>query len=137
MKTSPYTGYKYRTYRNLYDADGKLISSAYEATSDYKARNRVILRGPAVEETLEPEELPDQPTDPTGESGANPDGTNSDGANPDSANSDGTDSQAPETGDEPSSGAEGAPSAPQNGETSGTVSEEETPPLVVDLTPPA
>ena len=137
VKTSPYTGYKYRTYRNLYDADGKLISSAYEATSDYKARNRVILRGPAVEETLEPEELPDQPTDPTGESGANPDGTNSDGANPDSANSDGTDSQAPETGGEPSSGAEGAPSAPQNGETSRTVSEEETPPLVVDLTPPA
>ena len=49
VKTTPYTGYKYRTYRNVYDADGKLISSTYEATSDYKARNQVILRGPAVE----------------------------------------------------------------------------------------
>ena len=49
VKTTPYTGYKYRTYRNVYDANGKLISSTYEATSDYKSRNQVILRGPAVE----------------------------------------------------------------------------------------
>ena len=49
VKTTPYTGYKYRTYRNVYDANGKLISSTYEATSDYKSRNKVILRGPAVE----------------------------------------------------------------------------------------
>lgn len=47
VKTTPYTGSKYRTYRNLYDGDGRLISSSYEATSDYKARNKVILRGPA------------------------------------------------------------------------------------------
>lgn len=47
VKTTPYTGYKGRTYRNLYDGDGKLISSTYEATSDYKVRNKVILRGPA------------------------------------------------------------------------------------------
>ena len=26
VKTTPYTGYKYRTYRNVYDANGKLIS---------------------------------------------------------------------------------------------------------------
>ncbi|MFR5405558.1 MAG: G5 domain-containing protein [Oscillibacter sp.] len=30
VKTTPYTGYKYRTYRNVYDANGKLISSTYE-----------------------------------------------------------------------------------------------------------
>lgn len=48
VKTTPYTGSKWKTYRNLYDGDGKLISSTYEATSDYKARNKVILRGPAV-----------------------------------------------------------------------------------------
>lgn len=47
VKTTPYTGSKWKTYRNLYDADGKLISSTYEDTSDYKARNKVILRGPA------------------------------------------------------------------------------------------
>lgn len=50
VKTTPYTGYKVRTYRNLYDANGKLISSTYEATSDYKVRNKVIARGPALPE---------------------------------------------------------------------------------------
>ena len=49
VKTTPYTGSKWRTYRNLYDAGGKLISSSFEASSDYKARNKVILRGPAVQ----------------------------------------------------------------------------------------
>ena len=69
VKTTPYTGYKYRTYRNVYDADGKLISSTYEATSDYKSRNQVILRGPAVETAGGDAQLPDgattTPTDPT------------------------------------------------------------------------
>lgn len=46
VKTTPYTGSKWKTYRHLYDANGKLISSSYEATSDYKARNKVILKGP-------------------------------------------------------------------------------------------
>ena len=65
VKTSPYTGYKYRTYRNVYDADGKLISSAYEATSDYKARNKVILRGPVIDVPAGGEtELPVDPSDP-------------------------------------------------------------------------
>ena len=66
IKTSPYTGYKYRTYRNVYDADGKLISSTYEATSDYKARNKVILRGPVIDVPAGGEtELPVDPGDPT------------------------------------------------------------------------
>ena len=46
VKTTPYTGSKWKTYRHLYDAGGSLISSSYEDTSDYKARNKVILRGP-------------------------------------------------------------------------------------------
>ena len=50
VKTTPYTGSKWKTYRNLYDANGKLISSTYEDTSDYKARNKVILKGPAPAE---------------------------------------------------------------------------------------
>ena len=66
VKTTPYTGYKYRTYRNVYDADGKLISSTYEATSDYKARNKVILRGPVIDVPAGGEtELPVDPGDPT------------------------------------------------------------------------
>ena len=50
VKTTPYTGSKWKTYRHLYDADGKFISTSYEATSDYKARNKVILKGPAPAE---------------------------------------------------------------------------------------
>ena len=50
VKTTPYTGSKWKTYRNLYDANGKLISSTYEDTSDYKARNKVILKRPAKAE---------------------------------------------------------------------------------------
>lgn len=55
VTTTPYTGYKVKSYRNVYSADGKLISSTYEATSDYKVRNKVISRGPA---------LPEQPETP-------------------------------------------------------------------------
>ena len=51
VTTTPYTGYKVKSYRNVYDADGKLISSTYEATSDYKVRNKVISRGPALPQT--------------------------------------------------------------------------------------
>ena len=57
--------YKYRTYRNVYDANGKLISSTYEATSDYKSRNKVILRGPAVEPADGGAQIPTDTTDPT------------------------------------------------------------------------
>ena len=42
---TPYTGYKVETYRNLYDGNGKLISSTFEASIDYKVRNQVIARG--------------------------------------------------------------------------------------------
>ena len=46
VSVTPYTGYKYNTYRNIYDGDGNLISSKFEAVSDYKVRNQVILRNP-------------------------------------------------------------------------------------------
>ena len=52
-KTSPYTGYKVRTYHTIYAADGTVLDTHYEATSDYKVRNRVILRPPAA--VTEPE----------------------------------------------------------------------------------
>lgn len=48
VKTTPYTGYKVRSFRNVYSADGSLISSNFEANSDYKSRNRVILYGPGA-----------------------------------------------------------------------------------------
>ena len=45
VKVTPYTGYKVITFRNLYDADGNLISSKQEATSDYKVRDKLVLVG--------------------------------------------------------------------------------------------
>lgn len=48
VKTTPYTGYKVETYRNLYDGSGNLVSSTFEASSDYKVRNKIISKGPAL-----------------------------------------------------------------------------------------
>ena len=50
VTTSAYTGHKVQTYRELYDGDGDLISKTKESYSYYKARNRVITRGPALPE---------------------------------------------------------------------------------------
>ena len=38
---TPYTGYLVKTYRNVYAGDGTLISSTFEATSDYEKRDRI------------------------------------------------------------------------------------------------
>ena len=85
VKTSPYTGYKVRTYRNVYSADGKLISSTFEASSDYKVRNKVIIRGTKEVEdvpTVNPG-TPENPgtTDPGTTTPENP-GTTDPGATP-------------------------------------------------------
>lgn len=65
---SGYTGYKVKSYRNVYSGDGKLISSTLEATSDYKSRNEIILVGtknrPADTAPTAPT-TPDQPTETT------------------------------------------------------------------------
>ncbi len=45
QKQSGYTGHKVETYRNVYSADGKLISSDLEAVSNYSKRDRIILVG--------------------------------------------------------------------------------------------
>jgi vancomycin resistance protein YoaR len=47
VKTTPYTGCKVKTYQTIYAADGTVLDSHYEATSDYKVRNKVVLRPPA------------------------------------------------------------------------------------------
>ena len=48
VKTTPYTGSKWRTYHTIYDKDGKILDRHYEATSDYKVRNKVILQAPTA-----------------------------------------------------------------------------------------
>lgn len=73
VEQTAYTGYKVKTYRNVYAGDGTLISSEFEASSNYKARNRIVLVGKAAEtETPAPDSgevtpAPDageEPTDP-------------------------------------------------------------------------
>jgi len=71
---SPYTGYEYETFRNVYSADGELISSKKEDYSFYSFRNKIITVGygnPRIPEDYEyPEgtvfpELPEpEPEDP-------------------------------------------------------------------------
>ena len=53
VKVTPYTGYRVKTYRNIFDGSGNLISSDVEAISDYKHRNRLVLVGPPKEEVPE------------------------------------------------------------------------------------
>ena len=49
VKVTPYGGAKVKSYRNVYDKNGQLVSSAFEASSDYKVRNKVILQAPAAQ----------------------------------------------------------------------------------------
>ena len=53
-KTTPYTGYKVKAYRNVYDKDGNLISTTLESTNDYKVRNKVIVQAPKAPEVSVP-----------------------------------------------------------------------------------
>ncbi len=53
VKVTPYTGYKVKTYRNIFDGSGNLLSSDVEDISDYKHRDRLVLVGPSKEEAAE------------------------------------------------------------------------------------
>ena len=58
VKVSPYTGYKVKTYQTIYDKNGSVIDSHFEATSDYKVRNKVVLQAPAAAPGSAPADLP-------------------------------------------------------------------------------
>ncbi len=67
-KTSPYTGIKVQSYQHHYDKDGNLLFTEYEATSDYKVRNKVILVAPGedpTKETIAPVVPPTDVDDPS------------------------------------------------------------------------
>lgn len=121
VTTTPYTGYKVKSYRNVYSADGKLISSTYEATSDYKVRNKVISKGPALPETPASDEV-QLPGDTT----VNP-GT---GSETQTGGQTGTGTSGTNTGSTP--GNSGTGQAETGGSTS-TTPEGETPVIVVPL----
>lgn len=67
VKVTPYTGYKVNTYQTIYDKNGNVIDSHFEASSNYKVRNKVILQAPAAQPgsgTAEiPAVTPDTPSD--------------------------------------------------------------------------
>ena len=62
---TPYGGAKVKSYRSVYDKDGNLLCKSFEASSDYKVRNKVILKGPAAAEPQVPAAGNDGPAAPT------------------------------------------------------------------------
>ena len=58
-----YTGYYVKTWRNVYAANGTLLSSNLEAVSDYKSRDKIVLVGKAAP-APDPEPTPDPPPTP-------------------------------------------------------------------------
>ena len=89
VEQTAYTGYKVKTYRNVYSGDGKLISSTFEASSNYKARDRIVLVGKAADAapvtpgTTAPADPGTTPVDP-GAASADP-GVSPDPGTPDPA----------------------------------------------------
>ena len=53
VKVTPYTGYRVKTYRNVFDGSGALVSSDVEDISGYKHRDRLVLVGPSKETSSE------------------------------------------------------------------------------------
>lgn len=90
-KQNGYTGYVVKTYRNIYDGSGKLISSNLEAKSTYSNRDRIILVGTAG-----------KPADPALDVPAGGTGTVPDTSGPDTGASDPDSGAAlPDDGGEP------------------------------------
>ena len=58
VKVTPYTGYKVKTYQTIYDQNGSVIDSHFEAASDYKVRNKVVLQAPAAAPGSAPADIP-------------------------------------------------------------------------------
>ena len=67
VEQTAYTGYYVKTHRNVYAGDGTLLSSTYEATSNYRARNRIVLVGKAAEPAVGPGPETDGPAGPEAE----------------------------------------------------------------------
>lgn len=72
MEQYPYTGYYVKTWRNVYSANGKLLSSTFEAVSDYKSRDKIVLVGKAAP-APDPEPTPDPTPEPTPDPAPTPD----------------------------------------------------------------
>ncbi len=120
VKVTPYTGYKVETYHTLYDAQGNVIESHFEASSNYKSRDKVILRGPA-QEAISPQPLPGD----TGQTGDGTGDTTSSGETTDTQGGSGQ-GGSQDTGDTGTGGDAG-----QTGDADETVPENPPPTIVV------
>ena len=70
VEQTGYTGYYVKTYRNVYAGDGTLISSEFEAVSNYQMRPTIYRVGPkAPEPEPEPEPQPEPEPEPQPEPG--------------------------------------------------------------------
>ncbi len=74
MTQYPITGFTVQTWRNVYDGNGNLISSSFEAESNYDSRDKIVEVGkqepqpepkPDPTPTPEPEPTPDPEPEPT------------------------------------------------------------------------
>ena len=72
VEQTPYTGYYVKTWRNVYAADGTLISSKLENTSEYDSRDQIILVG-KKQETPAPDPTPTPDPEPTPDPTPTPD----------------------------------------------------------------
>lgn len=109
-----YTGYKADTYRKVYDVNGNLLSSTFEASSNYKSRNQIIRRGTKgaeeVEEGENTEVSAETEDEPGGETPVEPPAESS-----------------AEPSAEPSSETNAQPDIESSGGTEGTATPEEAP----------
>ena len=78
----PITGFTVQTWRNVYDGNGNLISSSFEAESNYDSRDKIVEVGkqkpqpepkPDPTPTPEPEPTPDPEPEPEPEPDPAPD----------------------------------------------------------------
>lgn len=83
----PITGFTVQTWRNVYDGNGNLISSNFEAESNYDSRDKIVEVGkqkPQPEPTPDP--TPEPAPDPTPEPTPDPDPEPAPGPTPDPEN---------------------------------------------------
>lgn len=66
----PITGFTVQTWRNVYDGNGNLISSNFEAESNYDSRDKIVEVG---KQKPQPEPTPDPTPEPTPEPAPEPD----------------------------------------------------------------
>lgn len=64
VKQTPYTGRHVQSYRNVYAADGTLLETRFEADSNYRSRDKIVLVGRGNSTPTVAPETPGETADP-------------------------------------------------------------------------